>query len=103
MARAWISTKPQRFAGGEDAALRGDIQHHGIQQGFHPEGQRFIDKALGVSRAGQVLLEDFQAKTVVDALLQNAAQFLVALDDQHIFGAILFGGDGAASPPGPRR
>ena len=102
MARAWMSTKPRPLAGGKDAALRGDIQHHRIQQGFDAQAKRFVDEALRIAGTGQILFEDFQAKTVVDALQQDAAQLNIALDDQHIFGArSCLAAIAAARPPGP--
>ena len=43
--------------------------------------------SAGVVRPGQLLLEPAQAEAVVDALLQDAAELAVAVDDQHAFGA----------------
>ena len=69
MARAWISTTPQLLPGSEDPARGADIQYHRIQQRIDAHGECFVDKPLGISRAGQILLENFQTKSVMDALL----------------------------------
>jgi hypothetical protein len=68
---------------------------------FDAHRKRLVDEALRVERPGQILLEDLHPKAVVDALQQDAAQLHVALDDQHIFRAVLLGAMAAASPPGP--
>ena len=86
------------FAGGVDAPARADIQHHRVQQGFNAQREGFVDEELGIGRAGQVFLEHFQPEAVVDALQQDAAQLEIALDDQNVLGAVLFGGDGGCQP-----
>jgi len=87
-------------AGCINAPLRGDIQYHGIQKRLHPQRQRVINVMLGIRGTGQVLLEGFQPKTVVNALLQDSAQLQVALDDQHILRSLLFRGDGRRKASG---
>lgn len=47
---------------------------------------------------GHVLVKKFQPEAIVDALQQDAAEFHVALDDQHIFCTVLFCGDGGRQP-----
>ena len=47
-----------------------------------PASSTLRDKPRGVLGAGQLLAEGVQAEAVVDALVQNAAQFAVALQDR---------------------
>jgi len=92
--------KPAALAAGQDAPLRADIQHHGVEQRLDAQRQGLIDEALGVGWAGQVFVEHLQAKTVVDTLLQNAAQLLVAFDQQYVVRAVLLGSNGRRQPAG---
>ena len=62
-----------------DLFVRGDFQHHRAQ--LHPDtgGAQQFNAALGVLGAGELLMEGVQAKARVDALVQDAAQLVVAL------------------------
>ena len=53
-----------------------------------------VDVPLGVFRAGQFLLEAVQAEAVMDALAQDAAGVVFALQDEQVIDAVLPGGDG---------
>jgi hypothetical protein len=44
---------------------------------------------MRIGRTRHVLLEYLEAKSVVNALLQNPAQLLCPLDDEHILGTRL--------------
>ena len=61
-----------------------------------------LDKAARVLGARQLLLEIMQAEAVVDALVEDAAQLVVALQNQDAARARLARGlQAAASPAGP--
>ena len=59
--------------------VRGDFQHHRAQ--LHPDtgGAQQFNAAACVFRAGELLAKAVQAEAVVDALVQDAAQLVVAL------------------------
>jgi len=76
------------------------VQHHGIQQILDVQTQGLVNKALGIAGAGQVLFENLHPKAVVDALEQDAAQFQVAVNHQHVGRAVLFGGNCRRQPAG---
>ena len=63
-------------AGDGEHLVRGDVQHHGAQKGLDAQGVYLIYIALGVFRAGELLSEGVQPEARMDALLQDAAQFL---------------------------
>ena len=75
-------------------ALRGHLQHHGIQPHFHAGLRQQVGKTGGVLRPAEFFLKILQAKAAVDALVQDAAQLLVTLDDQDLFQALFPGGAG---------
>ena len=81
----------------EDAA-GGEIQHHGVGADFHPRFLRFLDKAGGVFRPGQLLLEVVEAEAVVDALVEDTAGLDVPLQ-HHDAGAARFPGRGRRRQP----
>ena len=62
-----------------DLFVRGDVQHHRAQ--LHPDtgGAQQFNAAACVFRAGELLAKAVQAEAVVDALVQDAAQLVVAL------------------------
>ena len=43
-----------------------------------------LDKAVSVLGAGQLLLEGVQTEAVVDALVEDAAELFVTLEDKHV-------------------
>ena len=59
--------------------VRCQIQHHGVELVGNVQLLRLGDEPGRVLGAGQFFFKSMQAKTVVDALVQNAAQFAVAL------------------------
>ena len=65
-------------------AVLADLQHHRVQPDFDVRALQTADEALYILRPGQFLAEEVQAKAVVDALLQNAAQRAVALEDDDL-------------------
>ena len=77
---------------GDDAPRVGG-QHREVEPHVDAGRLHHLDVAMRVAWSRQFLLEPPQAETVVDALLQNAAEFAVALDDQHSLGASLLGAD----------
>ncbi len=70
----------------------GNVHDHGVQLVFNLQVKGLIDKAVCVLGTGQLFLEGMKAETVVDALVQNAAQFLVTLNDEDAVRACLLGG-----------
>ena len=72
-----------------DLFIRRDLQHHGAQ--LHPDAGRaqHFNVAPGVLRAGELLAETVQPEAVVDALVQDAAQLVVTLQNQNIAQAVL--------------
>ena len=64
--------------------VRGHFQNHGVQLHLHAGVLEHLNKASGVLRAGQLLAKAMQTKAIVDALVQNAAQFLVALQNKNV-------------------
>ena len=48
---------------------------------------QLVDKSARIFRPGELLAEAAQAETVVNALIQNAAELLLAFDDEHAFRA----------------
>ena len=64
--------------------IRGHFQHHGVQLHLYAGVLEHLNKASGVLRAGQLLAKAVQTEAVVDALVQNAAQLLVALQNEDV-------------------
>ena len=58
-------------------------EHHSIQQDLYSQLRSPLNKTSRVLRASQLLLEIVQSKAVVNALIQNAARFLVPFQNQH--------------------
>ena len=81
-----------------DSAVRGNFHYHGIQQDFRFGLPQQRDKAARIFRSGQLLPEAVQPKSVVDALVQDAAQLLIPFDHQYLFGTVIAGGTGGRQP-----
>ena len=64
--------------------VRGHFQHHGVQLHLYAGVLEHLNKAPGILRAGELLAKAVQTKAVMDALVQNAAQFLVALQNKDV-------------------
>ena len=68
---------------GRDVLVLADGEDHGVELVFDLPPKRLRDVPRGVFRPGQLLAEGVQAEAVVDALVQNAAQLHVALQNQN--------------------
>ena len=79
---SWNS--PSVAVHGGDRLVAGQVQHHGVQLVGDTELLRLLNEAGRVLGAGQLLLEGVQAEAVVDALVQNAAQLVVPLEDEQV-------------------
>ena len=64
--------------------IRGHFQHHGVQLHLHAGVLEHLNKASGVLRAGELLAKAVQTKAIVDALVQNAAQLFIALQNEDV-------------------
>ena len=64
--------------------VRRQVQHHGVQQVRDVQLPDLAGKPPGVLRPGKLPGEGVQAEARVDALVQNAAQLPVPLDDQQL-------------------
>ena len=82
----------------EQVSLGRDIHHHRVQQHFHVQAQHLLNKVLGVAGSRQIFFQQFQSKTIVDALLQDAAQFRIPFQQHHFFRTILFCTGGSRQP-----
>ena len=78
--------------------LRRDIEHHRVQPVWDLQRLHLLDEAVGIFRAGQLLPERVQAEARVNALVQDAAELTVALEDQDILHARAPRGDGRGQP-----
>ena len=67
-----------------DLLVRGHFQHHGVQLHLYAGVLEHIDEPSGVLGTGELLAKPVETKAVVDALVQDAAQFLVTLQDQDV-------------------
>ena len=72
---------PQAHGASRDGQhlLRRDVQHHAVRPRRDAPLPHGVDIALGVLRAGQLLMEGVEAEARVDALVQDAAQLAAAL------------------------
>ena len=64
--------------------VRGHFQHHGVQLHLYAGVLEHRNKAPSILRAGELLAEAVQTKAVVDALVQNAAQLFIALQNEDV-------------------
>ena len=85
---------------GGDGFIRRQIQHHGVQLVGDIQLLHLPDEPSGVFRTGQLLLKGVQAEAVVDALVQNAAQFVVPLQDQNVLNSCVPGSDSGSQTGG---
>src|SRR5699024_6545042 len=86
---------------GGDGLVGGQVQHHGVELIGDAQLPGLGDVAGGVLGAGQLLPEGVQAKAVVDALVQDAAQFAVPLQDQQVLHPVPARFDGGGQAGGP--
>ena len=85
---------------GGDNLVSAQIQDHGVQLVGDTQLLHLLDEAAGVFGTGQLFLEGVQTETVMDALVQNAAQFVVALQDQNVLNTCLVGSDSSCQTGG---
>ena len=78
-----------------------ELEHHGVQLHFHIGILDLMNKSGGVFRPGELLFEVVEPKTVVDALVENAAQLLVPLQNQHLPQPLVPGLPGGGQSGGP--
>ena len=64
---------------GGDGLVRRQIQHHRVELVFNSQFAYLRHKPCRVLGAGQLLFKGMQAEAIVDALVQDAAQLVVAL------------------------
>ena len=67
---------------GGDYLIMGDIHDHGVQLVFNAQIQDLVNETGRVFGTGQLLFEGVQAETVMDTLVQDAAKFIVTLQNQ---------------------
>ena len=60
----------------------GDIHDHGVQFVLNAQIQDLVNETGRVFGTGQLLFEGVQAETVMDTLVQDAAKFIVTLQNQ---------------------
>ena len=86
----------ERFAG-----MKGrNINYHCIEHIFDPAVHGLGDKAGGIFRTCKFFAESVQAKSVVNALVQNSAQFPVALQNENTVYSVIFCGNRCCQPGG---
>ena len=85
---------------GGDGLVGRQVQHHGVE--FVGDLQLFghRDKTGGVFGTGEFFLEGVQPKAVVDALVEDAAQLVVPLQDQQVLHAVPAGLHSGRQPGG---
>ena len=70
------------------------IHHGGGKPMGDPQLDGFLNEPGGVLRPGELFLKGVQPEPTVDALVENPAQLRLPLQDQHVPGAALPGGNG---------
>ena len=78
----------------------GKLHHHGAGDGFHPGVPSHLDEPGRVLRAGHGAAEAQHAEAVVDALIEDAAQHRVPLQQEHPVHAFFLGPDRCGQPRG---
>ena len=73
--------------------VRRDAEHHRVQQERDVPLRGLIDESLGIFRAGQLLLEGVESEAVVDALVEDAAELRIALQNQDVLAVRVVRGD----------
>ena len=87
-----------RFVHGRHGLIRRQIQHHGVELILDAQRLHLRDEPCGVLGAGQFFFEGMQPETVVDALVQDAAQLTVALQNQNVLHAVFACRHGCRQP-----
>ena len=83
---------------GGDGLIRRQIQHHGVQLIGDAQLLHLLNEPPGILGAGELLLKGVQAEAVVNALVQDAAQLVVPLQDEDIPQARLVGRRRSSQP-----
>ena len=87
-------------ADGRHHALWGHVEHRGLEHALDAALARLRHVAGRVLRARELLLERVEAKAVVDALVEDAAQLRLALQHQHGGDAGVMRGNGGGKARG---
>ena len=77
--------------GGFRALVQINPNHHAVQEQRNVGRAHLVDKALSILGAGELLLKVRKAKAGVDALAQDAAQVLLALNNGHTRAGLMRG------------
>ena len=88
------------FIDGVDAFFRRDGQHHRVRLYLYVRLAHQLDEAARVLGARELFFKIMQAEAVVDALVEDAAQRVVALQEQDAARAALVRGLGRRQPGG---
>ena len=77
-----------------------NFQHHGVQLHLHIGVPQHLNKPLGIFGARQLLFKVMESEPVVNTLVENAAQFLVALQNQDALCAVMVSLQSGREPRG---
>ena len=89
-----------RFTDGVELAFGREVEHHRIEPHLHRSVGEHFDEPVRVFGPGEFLLEAVEPETIVDALVEDAAELLVALEDEDAAQPRLIGGAGGGEPRG---
>ena len=81
---------------GRDDAVVADIDDRAFEQALDAALLCLIDIALRILGARELLIEGVEAEAVVDALVEDAAKPILALEDDDIFESRIIGRDGSS-------
>ena len=76
--------------GGYGFILR-QVENHGVELVGDLQLPDLLDKSAGIFGAGKLFLKGMEAEAVVDALVENAAQLVVAFQNQNILNTAFSG------------
>jgi hypothetical protein len=79
------------FVQGDDFPRSIDIEHHRIEFVLDAQGMDLIHIPCRILGSGQFLFERMQAKTVMDALIQDPTEIVFPFKDQDVSFTILIG------------
>ena len=92
--------EPTRGGDAGDGTVCREVDHHAPELNLDAGVVGQALKAVGVLGAGQLLFERDKPEPVVDALVEDAAELLVALDDEDLAGAGRARGGGSGETRG---
>ena len=81
---------------GRDDAVVADIDDRAFEQALDAALLCLIDIALRILGAGELLIERMETEPVMDALVEDAAEPVFALEDDDIFESRIIGRDGSS-------